>query len=364
MDNLRSRSLPQHRHSIYSKEKLWFFGGTGFCPHAVLLRKNEILSLIGQWDQAEEITRECLRRAESSDDRLALSECILGRAALLYIQGHYPETLELYQRVQTLYAETGQGERRDRMQLSLGSLYVRMARFDQARECYQQALASAPGDIRLVMGVRLNLGLLHIQLEEFPGPYRECRRALELARQLGDPKEVYKVRINLGIAARETGRLDEAMECAEHTIAFAQKIHEKRGCGMGYNNAALIWQKRGNLELAVEYFKRYLVLAESMKDMNNQAIASNNLAGALLEKGELAEAGKYFSLAHDIMKSFENRLYQADSLYNLARVRRAANDLPGARDFLNQALEIAESIPGNPYMEKYLNLREELTKIS
>lgn len=356
-------TLSGTKHSGYRKKKLWFCGGTNFYPHEVLFRKNGVLMLVGQWDLAGKITGQCLTQAESSDDQQALSEALMARASLLYIQGHYPQTLELYQRAQVLYAEAGRHEQLDMMQLSLGSLYVRMARFDRARECYRKALerAAVSGDKRLEMRVWLNLGLLHIQLEEHSEAYRECKKALELAHQLDDPTSIYRVRINLGIAARETGLLDEALECAKHTITYAKRINEKRGCGMGMNNAGLVWQKLGKLDKAVEYFREYLALAESMGDLNNQAIASNNIAGALLEKGEPAEAEQKYLKAHDIMKGFGNKLYQADALYHLAKVRKAVGDLKGTKEYLAQAITLGETITSNPYLGKYLKFQQEIS---
>jgi tetratricopeptide (TPR) repeat protein len=345
-----------------AKEKLWLTNNGVFKPYAVNLRKCEIFKLLGDWGRAERIYLECLKQAENSLDITAFAECIMGQASLRYMQGHYPETLELYKKAQNLYEKSGQKDKLENLHLSFGSLYARMSEYDQARECYQKALISAAGNKRIEMGVHLNLGLLFIQLEDYRQAYVECHQALDLSILVNDPKEIYKVRINLGIAARETGLLDEALECAEHTMIFASKIGEKRGYGMGCNNAGMIWQKKGDLDKAVSYFKEFLELAESMNDLNNQAIASNNLAGALLEQGVLAEAEKYFSKAYAIMTNFGNKIYQADSLFNLAQVRLALGDRIGANELLNKSITLGEEIKDNPYLQKYYQLRESLNK--
>jgi Flp pilus assembly protein TadD len=160
----------------------------------------EALRKGGRADRAVQIAGEALGRFP--DDRELLNTFGLAQIAA----GNPQEALRPL-------ALVAQGEPRNwRVRSALGAALDQLGRYTEARQAYQEALALAPNDPRILT----NLGVSHILASEPEAAEPLLRQAAALA---GAPPET---RQNLAIALALMGRFDEAEQIERLDLPPAQ----------------------------------------------------------------------------------------------------------------------------------------------
>ncbi|MFH0809420.1 MAG: FxSxx-COOH system tetratricopeptide repeat protein [Pseudomonadota bacterium] len=251
-------------------------------------------------------------------------------------------------------------------------LYLQvLARFAQARACFERALRIGekvydPDHPQVAIYVN-NLGLVLQDLGELPEARKHLKRALEIAEKADVPDYavVAKRLNNLGGVLREQGDLTEARACYERALRIAEKVYilnpDHPEVAIYVNNLGTVLQDLRDLMGAKACYKRALGIDEKVygPDHPTVAIRVNNLGGVLKEQGDLPEAKACFERALKIGEKVYGPDHPNVATYvnNLGGVLQDLGELPEAKACFERALRIDEKVygPDHPNVAKRLN---------
>jgi len=151
---------------------------------------------------------------------------------------------------------------------SLGTLYMKGAQNDKAREAFQRAVALKPDFAEAMNG----LGALLGQSGDLPGAIARFKGAIEATPDYPDALN------NLGYAFLQSSRDSEALPLFEKALALQPDFAE------AYNNLGIHAARQGDPPQAEARFRQAVAARGSYGE------AANNLALVLMAKGDVAGA--------------------------------------------------------------------------
>nr|MBA3890366.1 tetratricopeptide repeat protein [Gemmatimonadaceae bacterium] len=191
----------------------------------LLMTVSQSLARLGDWPEAERVSRGAVGRAESLGDPRLLADALVRLGATLVLVGNL-EALQYFERASELFSELEDWYGIVRCQINKGIVYSLAGDTRAAEEAYQRAVtlgreAHAPD----VGGVAsLNLGVLYMKA----GRYDEAQQYFEDARRLftqvkNEPHRLATL-YNMGHLARERGEPDRAVTWYDETAQLARQI--------------------------------------------------------------------------------------------------------------------------------------------
>ncbi len=242
---------------------------------------------------------------------------------ILAVQPENPDALHL---MGMLYVEKGDHragrklirraiESDDRVAIfyvSLGNSYQTEDRFDEAVECYRNALRLDPNSVEALC----NLGNTLREQKNYSAAINCYQRCLEINSHL---PEVYN---NLGLAHQNQDNLAAAQKSLQRAIELRPEYAE------AHNNLADVYRQQSNFDEALQHYRRAFSLMPT-----NAAIAFN--LGLILQLQNDAEgARKFYQTAIDLDPGI------TDAHINLGKMLQDANALESAIAHFSKAIDI------------------------
>jgi arylsulfatase A-like enzyme/tetratricopeptide (TPR) repeat protein len=220
---------------------------------------------LGDYEKALEVAE----RVRAMDPENGAVFMLLGRLA--YLRGNEDEAFELLQKA----IELDPGTHGPGAYNQMGEIHFRTARFEQAREAFNQAIEidGLNGDA--------HDGLARVLIQE--GKPDEAKRELALALRF-TPGDV-RALATLGGILSDEGDYAGALSVLERALEAMPKF------GFALNNLALTYRRQGRLELAEQKYK------EAIECSPRLDLPYVNLAQLYLSQGKEEEAIKYFRRA-------------------------------------------------------------------
>jgi tetratricopeptide (TPR) repeat protein len=272
-----------------------------------------------------------------------------------------------------------------------GEAYEKLNQFQQAKRCYQQAMALNPDDVE----VQLKLAYLLINLAEYDEAKKYTEKVLSAAQgredilsravglqgtilvELGDPKgaieqftqalEMEKRRNgnehptvasylnNLGIAWKTLGNAKKAIGYYEEALKIGKKFYgdEHPKVATDLNNLGSAWQALGDAKKAIGYYEEALKIDKNVYGDEHPEVAKvlNNLGSAWEALGDAKKALGYYEEALKIDKNVYGNEHPtvATDLNNLGGAWRALGDAKKAIGYLEEALKIGKKVCGDEH---------------
>jgi predicted ATPase len=181
----------------------------------------------------------------------------------------------------------------------LGVVHHQRRAVDQARACYEAALAAARalGDARaegLLIG---NLGALAHDVGRFEEAGLRYAEALERLRVVGDARHEGIFLTNLGVLEQEEGRPEAARRRYERALALLADAGDRRFQAITLGNLGLLEQEAGALDAARRRHEQALSLLEEVGDVRSEALCRARLGAVLAALGAHGEAERCFEQA-------------------------------------------------------------------
>ena len=193
---------------------------------------------------ATEKLREIIGEEESDD----------GMKVVLYTTGDLEELIaHLEKQLQNLRFNRPE---REKLCLDLGHAYLKLCKFQIAKDYYEQYF---------------NLVKRHRSLPRLQRAY--C---------------------NLGCVYRRLGEFDKAAEFLESGLAIAEDLQDSRCQGRLYNNLGNICEMQRDFQGAIYYHSKRRKMAEVLKDGDSEAKACASIANAHHSMGNLRKSIAYY----------------------------------------------------------------------
>ena len=194
------------------------------------------------------------------EDREKRAEALMGLGTVRVRMGRYEEAVEAFREA----ARIATPEQRRRAEASLGGALIRIGRYREAAEVLERVRAGAAGeDAALQARAQHNLGIAYHHMGRIPEAVRAYGASLQL-RGEDAPLARANTLLSLGEALRLAGRWEDA----ERTLAEARRVAEASGeyrsLGYSYVNTGDLYVDAGWLEEAeAAYLRAHELLAPS-----------------------------------------------------------------------------------------------------
>ena len=225
----------------------------------------------------------------------------------------------------------------------LGKVYVKQGEFGRASGLFERALErrQAVGDRRGIANSYQNLGIQASRQGDAGRAVALFERALEYRRELGNNAETVKTLSGLGLATTECGELEAAIEVFEECLEMARSTADTRQEAIILLNMAIPLARLGAHQEAKDAYERSLQHFEEIGDESGQAKTMFNLALIALRRDQYDRAATLCRRSLALFGPLGDRAGEAAALCNLGSVTRIQGDLDRARVLVESSRDIA-----------------------
>jgi DNA-binding SARP family transcriptional activator/tetratricopeptide (TPR) repeat protein len=210
--------------------------------------------------------------------------------------------------------------------IGLGGAHAQLARYEQAANDFEQALAlfrqagDRDGESR-VLGA---LGSIHERLGRYEQAADHHRRVLTLFRQAGDQVGQARALASLGVVDWRMGRYSPAAEYLQHALTLFRQAGDREGEADVLNRLGLVEQRLGRHQQAGDHHEQALALYRQLGNRRGQAVVLGNLGTAFTRLGQPERATDYHGQALTLLREMGNRDVEAWVLNGLGEAAQAA----------------------------------------
>ena len=264
--------------------------------------------------------------------------------AMLRINAHYDEALDVLERAVQAYRVAGSREGQRQALAHLGRVHARRGTPDAGIARIQSFLnskdagESSPGTAALFIALA--------DLYYASGRYREqlaaAERAGSVARALGDDRLLTQAEQWRSTALLTLGRAEEAIPALEEVIPQAEALGDLSSHLHALNHVALAYIQRGEFATSRSYIDRALTVAEMQGDPVQIAFMTYNRGMLEVYTGEWKQARADFERAAAMMRQIAMAWTSAYPLLGLGQLCLAEGHLEASARYLQEAITLAE----------------------
>ncbi len=253
---------------------------------------------------------------------------------------------ECAEEAERLAEEAGDEDVRGQAVVSLGSVFYRTSRQEEAEAacCRALVIAKARGDQKAEAIATGNLGLVARALSRLPEAKEYHGRHLALSCEIGDREGEARATGNLGLVLHSVGRLAEALEHHERHLALSCEIGNRQGEAIATGNLGNVFHSLGRLPEAQEHHERHLALSREIGNRQGEAGATGNLGNVFHSLGRLPEAQEHHEWHLALSREIGNRQGEANATGNLGGVFASLGRLCEAQEHLERHLALCREI--------------------
>lgn len=357
-----------------------------------LIKKGEVLQLIGRWHNSEIVFHEALFKAAKTDEISLKGRASSALGTLLMLKGSYQEARPYLEKSASYFEQIIDNQGIARAYGSLGNLYFRQGEYDMAKDYFSKSIhISRENGLRSPAQIVSNLGLTYMNQGDYTEGVKIQREELDIVEKNNDLAGASTLWVNLGIVYFEKGDDNAALRCFEKGLELCQLLGNKQFTSIALGCIGNVWRVKGNFEKASEYLTEDLKMCNELGDKQGIAIAHELIGKLHSTKGEFKEAlfhfeeslkrchqlnyqkgiakalhglGETFSLNNDFLKAIKccdeaatiarkinNKLILGQCLVEKALVLIKAGDIKSAKEIQQETIEVALSL-GNETLNR------------
>ena len=311
----------------------------------ILIKKGEVLQLVGRWHNSEIAFHEALFKAAATGDIGLKGRTQSALGTLLMLKGSYDEARPYLEKAASYFEQITDYQGIARAYGNLGNLYFRQGEYDMAKDYFSKSiLISRENDLRSPAQIVSNLGLTYMNQGDYTEGVKIQREELNIAEKNNDLAGASTLWVNLGIVYFEKGDDNAALRCFEKGLELCQLLGNKQFTSIALGCMGNVWRVKGNFEKAEEYLAEDLKMCNELGDKQGIAIAYELIGKLHATKGEFKEAFSHFE---ESLKRCQQLNYQkgiAKALQGLGETYSLQNDFLKAIQRYDEAVSIARKI--------------------
>jgi tetratricopeptide (TPR) repeat protein len=242
-----------------------------------LLKKAEILELIGEWKECQMVCEDALQFAEQMADKRRMGQAKLLLGILCRRTGQYDKAIDHFERAAELFEKVQDRAGIGHAFRNMGLVYWQKSDFDAAMTCYKKALTICEG-----LGDRLgiaknsnNIGILYTELKvDYSAAMKWYQKGLQIFEDLSEKLETSKVLNNMGECHRLKGNYDAAMTYYEQALQLAKGLGAKLEIAIDLGNIGHTYKAQGNYDRAITSYDRTIPI---LKELGNKFYLGEHL---------------------------------------------------------------------------------------
>ena len=267
----------------------------------------------------------------------------IGRIYYLRL-GRYEKAREQFQSALALYRELEDPEGEAETLFEIGLTYEKMGLFDEADERYR---AGKQIGETIESPYLLATGNLYVaNTAWFRGDYQDAfqnlTKAAKQAETAQDAQLTIMVKNTRGLMYWTLNDLEKGLMHLKQAVALAEKADIKTELASSLNNLGLIYRQQGEYVTSLEYFERAKAIDESLNSRWGLGYDYRNIGMALLKLGRLQEALTNFVQAAETSAEIKNAINWVKALLELGNVHRKLKHPDKAMEYYKQAYDLSK----------------------
>lgn len=238
---------------------------------------------------------------------------------------------------------------------SLGFLYWKLARADDARTAFESAreIFTSLGNERQSAYITNNIAVLESDQGNYARALAMLEQLVPLREQMGDISGLIETYGNIGNQYAMFADYATALEYMLKGLKLREELNVGRR-DYAMSNIAYVYSKLGQLDQAQEYYTQALAIAESRNDRAEICDYHINIAAVQLKMGRIESAIEHARTALAIAAESNNEIHAAGAWTAIAEGHRRTGNLPEALEAIEQAIERARRTGREQNLEEYL----------
>ncbi|PIE98153.1 MAG: hypothetical protein CR988_04270 [Treponema sp.] len=326
------KSVYQNEKAIVYYDKLIPFVDNNEKLIEIVLKKADVLQLIGEWDNAILLLEETISSAkkEAAAIYLAKLKNLLGE--ILIGKGRYDEALILLKESTEIAVAEKNMKLKSKIKGNIGDIYSSQGNYNDAMKCFteQQEICTTLNDLKGCADTILKIGVVYHDTGEYDKAmqyYNECK---EMYEDLGY-KDGYAEAIgNIGVLHVDTGNYKEAKICFDEDKRICEEVGNKNAYATAIGNIGLVYYGMTDYDEALKYFTAHSYACEELGNKKDYAIAVGNMGGAYRRKGDFENAMKCFNIQKATAISLGDKATNARAEDYMGRLYLAQGDYDNA----------------------------------
>jgi signal transduction histidine kinase len=229
----------------------------------------------------------------------------------------------------------------------LGNYYERKTRYEEAMECYGEALdiAKAEQDTPSLAIVINNIAIIYIRKGDYKKAIELNFDVLKMEESLGNQKGIAESYNNIGVIYFYQRQMDKTITYFEKSIAIEEELNDPSILKKGYNNLGAICDYTGEHQKALVYYRKSYELSKKLDDENEMALNLHNIAVAYHNLDSLSLSEAYHKSSIALRKKLGDRRGIAHSYSNFAGLYKSQKEWEKAKLLYEKSLAIALDAP-------------------
>ena len=256
-----------------------------------------------QYDKAETIFAQSLRKSKELDDNTSLAESLRKQGQLYRKQRQVDLALEKFSEALSISTVMNDKNSMAKIMNSIAILYYRTDRLDEALEYWLQAfnIAKEFDDKLKISKYVNNIGIWYWKDHDYSKAIHYYEQSLAIKEELGDTRNYGKTLNNLGEVYYDMGDFASAINFFYQSISIKEKLKDNKGLNSTLFNLGEAQVYNTNYQEALSNFRRSLSIAMFLDDTF-----------------QISERYKGIGIAHFNLTNFDSAVHylsKADSIY-------------------------------------------------
>lgn len=331
----------------------------------ILLRKANILELVGQWEIAQQTYEQAQDLAKQSKDIILLGKANSQLGNVLTLRGRYDEAMQYLQIAASLFDSIDDMMGLAKVNSFLGNLFFRRARYDEAERYYQKALDAGIGESGTISSAQTLsfLGLTYMNKGQYDTAIALILQQIPLHEANNNHMGLASLHTNLGIVYFESGQYMAAKTHYEKGLELAERLGNKQLAAIGIGCLGTVLEKQGHYQQAMQLYEQDLKVCKELGDWQGIAIAEGLLGELHGIMGHFQEAIPHLQQSLRISRELGYKKGVAKAINALGDVNYWQANYPAAIGYYQEAIDVARKtnnrlVLGSSLMEKGLVLLE------
>jgi tetratricopeptide (TPR) repeat protein len=260
--------------------------------------------------------------------------------------GDHEQARGCFERALAEYREHGDREGEARVLARLGLVHERLGDYTVALDHLHQALDlhRDTGDRHGEAAQLVNIGGLHRRRGGYEAAAEHQRRAAALFADLGDRRLEGYALGNLGAVEILLDRPAEALEHLQAALAHCHASGDRGGQGSALGTIGALYRRQRRYPQALDHLHRALAISREIGERSLEMETLNTLGETLHDMAEYAAALDQHQAALALTERAGDRFEQARALDGVAKALAETGDTAEARCLWRQALSIYKAL--------------------
>ncbi len=313
---------------------------------SVLLKISQVLSLVGEWEEAAEVARRALEIASKTGNMPEQARSQLSIGTIFRMQGRFDDAISHLQAARQFFEQSKDFEGLNDATNALGLVSWNQGDLTAALSLFQECKAistqidSAYGIYRAAS----NIGLVYWYQGNHKKAIQAFTEGQQVAQSIDDRLGVSRIANNIGNIFLDEGRYAEAFVPYLQFLTTSIEIGYREGISIAAGNLGNVYVEQGEYDHALACFTYNLKIANEMGDPVGEAMSLWYLGYTFIQLGQLGRAGRVLETAVAIAREVDIPYELSDFLYTHADCLTRQHEYAAAARNAREALELAREV--------------------